>query len=107
MPFQPGQSGNPAGRPRGARNKTTVLLERLLEGASDAPGAIAAIITAVCAGEITPTEGTSLTRMVEAYVRAKQRTDEVGYRPEREKAADLAASPQPAKVPVSRKIRRL
>ena len=32
MPFQPGQSGNPAGRPRGARNKTTVLLEQLLEG---------------------------------------------------------------------------
>ena len=31
MPFQPGQSGNPAGRPRGARNKTTVLLEELIE----------------------------------------------------------------------------
>ena len=118
MPFQPGQSGNPAGRPRGARNNTTVLIEQLIEGdaefimrrliaqakagnpralsllmpallpkrkdrpielelptleeASDAPRAIAAIIAAVCAGEVTPSEGTSLTRMVEAYVGTAQ-----------------------------------
>jgi len=30
MPFQPGESGNPAGRPRGSRNKKTLLLEALL-----------------------------------------------------------------------------
>jgi hypothetical protein len=110
MPFQPGQSGNPAGRPRGARNKTTILLEELierdgetlahqfieqakagnaralgclmgmilpkrkgvpveidlpvLEKAADAPVAIAAIIAAVCRGELTPDEGMLLTRMV-------------------------------------------
>lgn len=115
MPFQAGQSGNPAGRPRGARNKTSVLFEQLIEadaetvirtvverakrgdakalswlwgimlparkGApveidlpplerpSDAPGVIAAIFAAACAGEISPEEGNSLTRMVEAYVR--------------------------------------
>jgi Family of unknown function (DUF5681) len=28
--FQPGESGNPAGRPRGSRNKKTLLLEALL-----------------------------------------------------------------------------
>ena len=30
--FQPGQSGNPAGRPKGVRNKTTVALEKILDG---------------------------------------------------------------------------
>jgi hypothetical protein len=30
MTWQPGQSGNPAGRPRGSRNKKTLLLLALL-----------------------------------------------------------------------------
>jgi hypothetical protein len=30
MTFQPGESGNPAGRPRGSRNKKTLLLLALL-----------------------------------------------------------------------------
>ena len=29
MPFKPGQSGNPAGRPVGARNKRTIVAEKL------------------------------------------------------------------------------
>ena len=29
--FQPGQSGNPAGRPKGARNRATVALEAILD----------------------------------------------------------------------------
>jgi hypothetical protein len=136
MPFQPGQSGNPAGRPRGARNKTTILLEELIERdgaalahhfveqakrgnaralsclmgmilpkrkgapieidlpplakASDAPVAIAAIISAVCGGELTPEEGISLTRMVEAFLRTKQRVEKLERKPER--AADIAAA---------------
>jgi Family of unknown function (DUF5681) len=28
-PFQPGRSGNPGGRPKGARNKATILAEQL------------------------------------------------------------------------------
>jgi len=30
--FRPGQSGNPAGRPKGARHRTTVAIEALLDG---------------------------------------------------------------------------
>src|SRR5580700_4665030 len=36
MTFLPGQSGNPAGRPRGSRNKKTLALEALLDGESEA-----------------------------------------------------------------------
>ena len=35
MPFQPGQSGNPAGRPPGARNKATIIAETLLQGEAE------------------------------------------------------------------------
>ena len=31
-PFTKGQSGNPTGRPKGARNRTTMAVEELLEG---------------------------------------------------------------------------
>jgi len=35
-PFEPGKSGNPNGRPKGSRNKTTLAIEALLEGESEA-----------------------------------------------------------------------
>ena len=35
-PFQPGQSGNPSGRPKGARNKATLAVEALLENEAEA-----------------------------------------------------------------------
>jgi hypothetical protein len=35
-PFQPGQSGNPSGRPKGARNKATLVVEALLENEAEA-----------------------------------------------------------------------
>src|SRR3954447_11412696 len=34
--FGPGQSGNPNGRPQGARNKTTLAIEALLDGEAEA-----------------------------------------------------------------------
>jgi Family of unknown function (DUF5681) len=36
MPFQKGESGNPAGRPRGARSRTTILLQNLLAADAEA-----------------------------------------------------------------------
>ena len=33
--FQPGESGNAAGRPKGARNKTTLAVEALIDGAAE------------------------------------------------------------------------
>jgi Family of unknown function (DUF5681) len=35
MTFIPGQSGNPSGRPRGSRNKKTLMLEALLDDESE------------------------------------------------------------------------
>ena len=34
-PFQKGQSGNPAGKPKGARNKATLAVEALLDGEAE------------------------------------------------------------------------
>jgi hypothetical protein len=36
MTFKPGQSGNPDGRPKGARNRATLAAEQLLDGEADA-----------------------------------------------------------------------
>jgi hypothetical protein len=116
-PFEP---GNP-GRPKGARNKTTVAMEALLEGeamaltraaikkakrgdvmairlcmdrlaparkdrhvsfelpkieqAADAAKASAAILKAVAEGEITPSEASELTRVLESYSRILEVAD--------------------------------
>ena len=35
-PFGPGKSGNPQGRPKGSRNKTTMAVEALLDGEAKA-----------------------------------------------------------------------
>ena len=115
-PFSRSRSGNPAGRPAGARNRTTLAAEQLLDGeaqaltqkvielaqkgditairlcfdrilprrrerllsfdmpalasAMDARKAIAAIIEAVAAAEITPGEARELTKLVEAFDKA-------------------------------------
>jgi hypothetical protein len=38
MPFKQGKSGNPAGRPRGALNRATLLIQALLEGQAEQLG---------------------------------------------------------------------
>ncbi len=44
--FQKGQSGNPAGKPKGARHKTTLMQD-------DAERIVNAVITAACNGDMT------------------------------------------------------
>src|SRR4029077_7685570 len=34
-PWHPGQSGNPSGRPKGSRNRTTLAAEALLDGEAE------------------------------------------------------------------------
>jgi hypothetical protein len=114
--FKPGKSGNPAGRPKGSRNKTTLALEALLDGeaeaitrkavemaldgdttamrlvmdrimpprrerpimfempkmetAADAVKASAALVDAVAAGDITPSEAGELSKLVDGFTRA-------------------------------------
>jgi hypothetical protein len=126
--FQPGQSGNPAGKPKGARNATTLAMEALLDGesaaltrkaielakdgdlqalrlclerllpprkdrpvsftlppinsAKDALSALSALLTAVSAGELTPSEAAEVGKLVDGYVKATE-TNELAERLER------------------------
>jgi hypothetical protein len=50
-PFAPNTSGNPAGRPKGARNRVTVTLERIMEG--DALEIVAAVLAQAKTGDLT------------------------------------------------------
>lgn len=49
--FKKGQSGNPSGRPKGARNKTTLAVEALLDG--DAARLTKKAIERALAGDVT------------------------------------------------------
>jgi hypothetical protein len=119
--FVRGQSGNPKGRPKGARHKTTLAMEALLAGeaegltrkaielaqegdtvalrlcldrlmpvrkdrpvpfalppietAADLTKATGALLAAVAAGDLTPSEAAELGKLVDALVRAIEVTD--------------------------------
>lgn len=114
-PFQKGQSGNPNGRPKGARSKRMVVLDAILESEApelmqkavdlakagdtvalrlclerilparkdrpvafelpaietprDATKAASALLKAVAAGEITPSEAAEVSKLIEGFVR--------------------------------------
>jgi hypothetical protein len=119
--FQPGQSGNPAGKKPGTRNKATLALEELLDGeaealtrkavelalagdmtalricldrilparkdrpvtfelpaidsAADARAASAALLAAVSAGSLTPSEAAEVSKLIDAYLKAIEVTE--------------------------------
>ena len=119
--FKPGQSGNPAGRPAGSRNRASLLLAELIDGegegivramiraanegdvsagralldrlvpprkdrpvrfalppltsASDAPGAMAAIVQAVADGDLTAPEAADMAGLVERFIKAIEASD--------------------------------
>ncbi len=50
-PFERGQSGNPAGKPPGARHRITVLAETLM--ADDAEAVVRAVVAAAKGGDMT------------------------------------------------------
>ena len=120
-PFERGKSPNPAGRPKGVRSRTTVALERILEGDAEAivrkltaaaldgdavalrlclerllparkdrpvrfalppietmadlPKATNALLQAVAAGDLTPSEASDISRSVDAHIRAIEVSD--------------------------------
>ena len=49
--FKPGQSGNPSGRPKGARHKISLLAERLMS--DDVEGVVKSVVTAAKNGDMT------------------------------------------------------
>jgi hypothetical protein len=50
-PFRKGQSGNPAGKPKGARHKTTLLAEKLMQDGAEA--VVKAVVDAAKGGDMT------------------------------------------------------
>jgi hypothetical protein len=51
MTFEKGQSGNPAGRPPGSRNKATILAEAMFQG--EAEGIIRMVLDKAREGDMT------------------------------------------------------
>ena len=89
-PFEPGQSGNPNGRPKGARNVVTRALEALFEGQAEALGAKA--VEKALEGD-----STMLRALLSTLVPPRERTVEFEL-PKIESAADAlkASSPHEA-----------
>lgn len=50
-PFEKGQSGNPSGKPKGARHKTTLLAEKLMQ--ADAEAIVQAVLHSAKGGDMT------------------------------------------------------
>jgi hypothetical protein len=84
MTFHKGKSGNPGGRPRGARNKATILLENLVQGDTEA---VARMLTAMTKG------GRIVSLRVCMQPRPAGESDAPGESPEAERSSAHCISP--------------
>ena len=71
MPFHPGQSGNPHGRPRGSRNKSGLAVREWATGIVEDPQVQARLLADARAGKLHPSLLTAL--MTYAYGRPNLR----------------------------------
>jgi hypothetical protein len=82
-PFEKGQSGNPAGKPKGARHKTTLLAEKLMQ--DDAENIVNAVLAAARGGDM------AAARIVLDRIAPARRDNPVSFDlPRIESAADAA-----------------
>ena len=83
--FQPGQSGNPAGKPKGARHRATLLAERMMQ--DDAGEVVKAVIKAAKRGDM------AAARLVLDRIAPARRDSPVSFDlPPIESAADAMAA---------------
>src|SRR5690349_10442668 len=84
-PFRPGQSGNPQGKPRGVRNRATLLLDKMAE--TDAAEVYGMMIIRAKKGEM------AAAGMIMARVWPPRKVRSVIFgRPPHTNASELAAS---------------
>lgn len=83
--FQKGQSGNPSGKPKGARHKTTLLAEKLMQ--SDAEAIVKAVLDSAKGGDMTAA------RIVLDRIAPARRDNPVSFElPKIERASDAVAA---------------
>jgi hypothetical protein len=85
MTFQKGQSGNPAGRPRGSRNKATIRMQELLE--QKAEQLVNKLVDVALAGNIG-----ALRLCLDWLLRTRANDPRLCEMPRLEKAADGVAA---------------
>jgi hypothetical protein len=84
-PFEKGQSGNPAGKPKGARHKTTLLAEKLMQ--ADAEAIVKAVLDSAKGGDMTAA------RIILDRIAPARRDNPVSFElPKVESAADAVAA---------------
>lgn len=84
-PFEKGKSGNPAGKPKGARHKTTLLAEKLMQ--DDAENIVNAVLKAAHNGDMTAA------RIVLDRIAPPRRDNSVRFTlPKIERASDAATA---------------